>query len=131
MATFVAMFYSQRSRRLLLNASTSWKKKKLFTLLKHVLDDKYLKTASRESEDTFGNILSLLYKENNNAFPYKVLNRATGRCILIKNASKAANATDKVYTKKLPKDCPEGKVRNPATGRCILIKNAKATNANK
>jgi hypothetical protein len=77
MATFVAMFYSQRSRRLLLNASTSWKKKKLFTLLKHVLDDKYLKTESRESEDyrkfsddTFGNILSLLYKENSNAFPY-------------------------------------------------------------
>jgi hypothetical protein len=51
MATFVAMFYSQRSRRLLLNASSSWKKKKLFTLLKHVLDDKYLKTESRESED--------------------------------------------------------------------------------
>jgi hypothetical protein len=64
-------------RRLLLNASASWKKKKLFTLLKHVLDDKYLKTASRESEDyrkfsddTFGNILSLLYQENSNAFPY-------------------------------------------------------------
>jgi hypothetical protein len=62
-------------RRLLLNASASWKKKKLFTLLKHVLDDKYLKTASRESEDyrkfsddTFGNILSLLYKENSNAY---------------------------------------------------------------
>jgi len=77
MATFVAMFYSQRSRRLLLNASSSWKKNKLFTLLKHVLDDKYLKTASRESEDyrkfsddTFGNILSLLYQENSNAFPY-------------------------------------------------------------
>ena len=77
MAAFVAMFYSQRSRRLLLNASSDWKKKELFTLLKHVLDDKYLKTASRESEDyrkfsddTFGNILSLLYKENSNAFPY-------------------------------------------------------------
>ena len=77
MATFVAMFYSQRSRRLLLNASSGWKNKKVFTLLKHVLDDKYLKAESRESEDykkfsddTFGNILRLLYKENSNAFPY-------------------------------------------------------------
>jgi len=77
MATFVAMFYSQRSRRLLLKASSDWEKKKLFTLLKHVLDDKYLKTESRESEDyrkfsddTFRKILSLLYKENSNAFPY-------------------------------------------------------------
>jgi hypothetical protein len=71
------MFYSQRSRRLLLKASSDWEKKKLFTLLKHVLDDKYLKTESRESEDyrkfsddTFRKILSLLYKENSNAFPY-------------------------------------------------------------
>ena len=45
--------------------------------VKHVLDDKYLKTASRESEDyekfsddTFGKILSLLYKENRKVFPY-------------------------------------------------------------
>jgi len=78
MATFVAMFYSQRSRKLLLEASNTWdKKKELFTLLKHVLDDKYLKTASRESEDyrnfsddTFFNILSLLHEENNVAFPF-------------------------------------------------------------
>lgn len=78
MAAFVAMFYSQRSRKKLLNASYSWNKKKdLFTLLKHVLDDKYLKTASRESEDykmfsdnTFAEILTLLYKENSKVFPY-------------------------------------------------------------
>jgi nucleoid DNA-binding protein len=78
MATFVAMFYSQRSRRLLLNASKHWNTKKdLFTLLKQVLDDKYLKTASRESDDykmfsdnTFTMILDLLYKENKYAFPY-------------------------------------------------------------
>jgi hypothetical protein len=78
MATFVAMFYSQRSRKLLLDASPGWnKKKELFTLLKQVLNDKYLKTASRESkdyekfsDDTFGKILRLLYKENSNAFPY-------------------------------------------------------------
>ena len=77
MASFVAMFYSQRSRKILLNASKTWNtRKELFTLLKHVLDDKYLKT-SRESEDyekfrddTFGEILSLLYKENSKVFPY-------------------------------------------------------------
>ena len=78
MAAFVAMFYSQRSRKKLLDASPSWNKKKpLFTILKHILDDKYLKAASRESEDyrkfsddTFGKVLSLLYKENNKIFPY-------------------------------------------------------------
>jgi hypothetical protein len=53
----------------------------------------------------------------------KVLNPATGRCILIKNAK--AKVTKDVV-KKSPKKCPDGKVRNPATGRCILIKNAKA-----
>ena len=79
MATFVAMFYSQRSRKLLLEASNNWdKEKELFTLLKHVLDDKYLKTADgRESEDyknfsddTFLSMLSLLNKENKNEFPF-------------------------------------------------------------
>jgi len=80
MAAFVAMFYSQRSRKKLLDASSSWNKKKaLFTTLKHILDDKYLKEAGgRESEDyrkfsddTFGKVLSLLHKENSKLFPYK------------------------------------------------------------
>ena len=77
MATFVAMFYSQRSRKLLLAASSRWnKKKELFNLLKNVLDDKYLKTAGgRESEDyrnfkddTFLKILTLMNKEDKKAF---------------------------------------------------------------
>ena len=34
----------------------------------------------------------------------------------------------KIKTKKLPKDCLDGKVRNPVTGRCILVKNAKVKN---
>jgi hypothetical protein len=65
----------------------------------------------------------------------KVLNPATGRCILIKNAAKAgiamkaakASAKDKgkADIKKSPKKCPDGKVLNPATGRCILSKNLK------
>jgi len=78
MSTFVAMFYSQRSRKLLLKASKTWNtNNELFSLLKQILDDKYLKTASRESEDyenfsddTFGKILSLLYNENSKTFPY-------------------------------------------------------------
>ncbi len=78
MATFVAMFYSQRSRKLLLEASKGWNNKRsLYALLKHVLDDKYLKEGSRESEDykkfsdnTFGKILSYLNIENNKIFPY-------------------------------------------------------------
>jgi hypothetical protein len=92
MATFVAMFYSQRSRKLLLEASKSWdvkkgifpifwnNRKKLFTLLKHVLDDKYLKTENRESKDyknykrfsdnTFGKILTLLNRIDKKSFPY-------------------------------------------------------------
>jgi len=69
------MFYSQRSRKILLNASKTWNtRNELFTLLKHVLDDQYLKTSSEDYEkfrdDTFGKILSLLYKENSKAFPY-------------------------------------------------------------
>ena len=78
MATFVAMFYSQRSRKILVEESNDWDKRlKLFRLLKHVLDDKYLKTENRESDDyrnfsddTFGNILTLLFKKDPNSFPY-------------------------------------------------------------
>ena len=99
MATFVAMFYSQRSRKLLLDASKSWKikkgrfsifwnnREKLFTLLKHVLDDKYLKTETRESKDyknykrfsdnTFGKILTLLNRIDKKSFPY-IPNYTTG-----------------------------------------------------
>jgi len=78
MATFVAMFYSQRSRKILLDASKDWDiKKELFTLLKQVLDNKYLKTESKEiddykkfSDNTFINILKLLHKENTKKFMY-------------------------------------------------------------
>jgi hypothetical protein len=84
------MFYSQRSRKLLLEASKGWKvnksifpifwnnRKTLFTLLKHVLDDKYLKTKDGKdskdykkfSDNTFVKILSLLNKVDSKAFPY-------------------------------------------------------------
>jgi hypothetical protein len=99
MATFVAMFYSQRSRKLLLEASKSWEvkkgrfpifwnnRKKLFTLLKHVLDDKYLKFENRESKDyknykmfrdnTFDKILTLLNRIDKKSFPY-IPNYITG-----------------------------------------------------
>ena len=96
MATFVAMFYSQRSRKILLEASKDWNTKKkgftifsdnkvkLLKLLKHILDDKYLKVESRESKDykkfsdnTFGNVLTLLNKVNNKLFPY-IPNKVSG-----------------------------------------------------
>jgi hypothetical protein len=59
----------------------------------------------------------------------KVLNPATGRCILIKNATKTVKDVKEAVNKppKSPKKCPDGKVLNPATGRCILIKNATKT----
>ena len=61
----------------------------------------------------------------------KVLNPATGRCILLKNAIakgiiKGKGKGNVVDKKKSPKKCEDGKVLNPATGRCILLKNAIA-----
>jgi len=78
MATFVAMFYSQRSRKILIEASKNWNKyNELFILLKHVLDDKYLKVESRDSKDyekfsdnTFRKILILLNRADRSKFPY-------------------------------------------------------------
>ena len=85
MATFVAMFYSQRSRKILLEASKSWREDKLFDLLKHVLNDKYLKKASRESEDyrnfsddTFINLLKYLNEHDPRSFPYNPLKHSHG-----------------------------------------------------
>jgi hypothetical protein len=76
MATFVAMFYSQRSRKVLLKASKRWKQDKLFTSLKNVLDEKYLMSKNEKedyekfSDDTFGNILGLLFEKDAKSFPY-------------------------------------------------------------
>jgi hypothetical protein len=77
MATFVAMFYSQRNRKVLLKASNGWNKQDaLFTLLKHVLDDKYLMSENEQedyekfSDNTFGNILTLLFEKDAKSFPY-------------------------------------------------------------
>ena len=76
MATFVAMFYSQRSRKVLLKASKRWKQDKLFTSLKNVLDEKYLMSKNEKedyekfSDDTFGNILRLLFEKDAKSFPY-------------------------------------------------------------
>jgi hypothetical protein len=76
MATFVAMFYSQRNRKVLLKASKRWKQDELFTLLKHVLDDKYLMSENEQedyekfSDETFGNILKLLFEKDSKSFPF-------------------------------------------------------------
>ena len=77
MSTFVAMFYSQRSRKILLKASKDWdKNKELFKILDDVLHNKYLKK-NKEGEDyndfngdVFIDILSYLNIENNKTFPY-------------------------------------------------------------
>jgi hypothetical protein len=92
-AIFVAMFYSQRSRKLLLAASSRWnKKKELFNLFKNVLEDKYLKTAGgRESEDyrnytedTLIEILTLMNKEDKNEFPYNPIHKTVVESFLPK-----------------------------------------------
>jgi len=77
MATFVAMFYSQRNRKILLKASKDWDtKKKLFKLLNDILRNKYLKTGKKGedydnfSDDTFIELLSLLYIEKKESFPF-------------------------------------------------------------
>jgi hypothetical protein len=71
------MFYSQRSRKILLGASKGWKQDELFTLLKEVLEDKYMISDKGKeddyekfSDDTFGNILKLLFEKDANSFPY-------------------------------------------------------------
>ena len=76
MAVFVSMFYSQRSRKILLDASKDWDiKKDLFKKLNDILRDKYLKKGKGNdyidyNGDIFIEILSLLYEENQLVFPY-------------------------------------------------------------
>ena len=79
MATFVAMFYSQRSRKLLIEASKHWdENKQLFKLFKFILNHKYKKISSRDktnyeyfyTEFVYFILLFYLYKENNIKFPY-------------------------------------------------------------
>ena len=79
MATFVAMFYSQRSRKLLIEASKHWdENKQLFKLFKFILNHKYKKISSRDktnyeyfyTEFVYFILLFYLNKENNIKFPY-------------------------------------------------------------
>jgi hypothetical protein len=83
MATFVALFYSQRSRKLLLEASNTWNitKDELFELLYDILHNKYLKKGKNGedydnfSDDIFIKILSLLHKNNKDKFPFNPKNK--------------------------------------------------------
>jgi hypothetical protein len=77
MSIFVAMFYSQRNRKVILKASKHWDTKdELFTLLNRVLDEKYLMSENEKeyyekfSDNTFGDILRLLFKKDSKSFPY-------------------------------------------------------------
>ena len=84
MATFVAMFYSQRSRKLLIEASKHWDiNDLLFKLFKFILDNKYKKNSSKNeknyeyfyTEFVYFIILLFLNKFNNKAFPFDPLNK--------------------------------------------------------
>jgi hypothetical protein len=88
MATFVAMFYSQRSRKLLIEASKHWdENKQLFKLFKFILNHKYKKISSRDktnyeyfyTEFVYFILLFYLNKENNIKFPYDPSNVNTDR----------------------------------------------------
>lgn len=79
MAAFVAMFYSQRSRDVIIKSSETWDEnneinKRLFRLLRFVLNKRYVKTDKEEdnypkfSDNIFVDILRLLFKID--GFPY-------------------------------------------------------------
>jgi len=79
MATFVAMFYSQRSRKKLIEASKNWDLNiPIFKIFKFILDNKYEKISSKEhknyeyfyTEFVYFLILLFLNKINNIVFPY-------------------------------------------------------------
>ena len=78
MSTFVAMFYSQRSREIILKVSKRWNTDKILSkLLKRVLNDYYLSSKGDKIEymkfkgdEIFVNILTELHKENKTMFAY-------------------------------------------------------------
>ena len=78
MATIVAMFYSQRSRKILLKQidKESTKKKvddELYNIFNDILNDKENSNNYNEDEtnNTFWRIMTLLYNKNKEIFPYK------------------------------------------------------------
>jgi hypothetical protein len=81
MSSFVAMFYSQRSRDVIIKSSETWDNKikdnkinkRLFRLLRFVLNKRYVKTDKEDnypkfSDNIFVDILRLLFKID--GFPY-------------------------------------------------------------
>ena len=85
MASFVAMFYSQHSRKIILDASKTWnRRKRLFRLLQFVLNNKYRKADNeavnyqKHSDNIFVDILKLLYKEDPTSFPYNPIKSSGG-----------------------------------------------------
>jgi hypothetical protein len=77
LATFMAMFYSQRSRKLLIEASKHWDERiEIFRILKHILLYKYMKTDNIKEDYkyfeliTAESILSILNKHDSNEFGF-------------------------------------------------------------
>ena len=86
MSTFVAMFYSQRSREIILKVSKRWNTDNILSkLLKRVLNDYYLSSKGDKIEymkfkgdEIFVNILTELHKENKTMFAYNPDKRKGG-----------------------------------------------------
>jgi hypothetical protein len=77
LATFMAMFYSQRSRKLLIEASKHWDERiEIFRILKHILLYKYMKTHDVKEDYKYfdiikaESILSILNKHDKNTFEF-------------------------------------------------------------
>lgn len=77
LATFMAMFYSQRSRKVLLEASKTWDERiEIFKILKHILLYKYLRTSDIKNDYSYFDIikaetiLTFLNKHDKNKFEF-------------------------------------------------------------
>ena len=80
LAIIVSMFYSQRSRKVMMEASKKWdRQNKVIELFRDLLYDRYLIVGSDPhkseehktfNEDTFVKILQGLYEKDNIRFPY-------------------------------------------------------------
>jgi hypothetical protein len=77
LATFMAMFYSQRSRKLLIEAAKQWDQRiEIFRILKHILLYKYMKTDNVGEDYKYfdiikaESILTFLNKHNKGLFEF-------------------------------------------------------------
>ena len=77
LATFMSMFYSQRSRKVLLDISKTWDTRiEIFNILKYILINKYLKTSDIKNDYSYFDIikaetiLTILNKHDKEKFEF-------------------------------------------------------------